>query len=121
MVANNPNSISPTNQLAARLHRKVERPTEVELKTALALQDASTCGMLVVTTVDAVAETIQFSTGMIIRAIKRMRRLGLIAAEFAGIEDRIVCVIASTCAEDRINDFIADLIDGGAEKGTAAA
>lgn len=120
MVANIPNSSSPTTDLASRLHRKVERPTEVELKTALALQDASTCGLLVVTSVDAIAETIQFSTGMIIRAIKRMRRLGLIAAEFAGIDDRIVCVVASTCAEERVNEFIADLIDRQAG-GTAAA
>ena len=85
MVATIPKSSSPTHDLAARLHRKVAKPTDVELKTALVLQDASHCGSFVVANITSIAETIGTTRTQVMRAIKRMRRVGLIGAEFTGV------------------------------------
>lgn len=121
MVATIPKSSSPTHDLAARLHRKVAKPTDVELKTALVLQDASHCGSFVVANITSIAETIGTTRTQVMRAIKRMRRVGLIGAEFTGVGERLIVIVAAKHDDHLIAQFMADLIDGGAGEGTAAA
>lgn len=121
MVATIPKSESPTHELGKRLHTKLVEPTTVELKTALALQASAFQYGFVVVRVGAIAQVVGTSRTQVMHAIKRMRRLGLIAAEFAGIDDRIVAVIARKEDDSLIAPFLNGLIEGDRAGGTAAA
>jgi hypothetical protein len=123
MVAHHPKHESPTHELAKQLLAKRPKATPIEMHTALRLEDASACGAFVVADIQHLASFISAEVYAVIRAIKMMRRSGLIAAEFCGINDRIVVTVSSTDNEHALEGFIAELIEtaSSAQRGSNAA
>ena len=111
MVANIPKSERPTHQLAKRLHARHQKATGVEIKTALKLEEAAGVADVVIGSVTAIAAELDVGRTSVMRAIRKMRKLNLIAAEFFGLGDELHVIVMCTRDQSVITCRMLEVIE----------